>query len=99
MIVSQQTYNTSDPTVDSQIVSLKAAGADVLLIFSVPKFAAQAIRKAYDIDWHPQEFVVQRRLLDCGSDQARRLRGAPRASSRRPTRRTRPIRNGATIRR
>src|ERR1700744_463230 len=40
MIVSQQTYNTSDPTVDSQIVSLKAAGADALLIFSVPKFAA-----------------------------------------------------------
>jgi branched-chain amino acid transport system substrate-binding protein len=57
MIVSSQTYNTSDPTVDSQVVSLKAAGADVFLIFSVPKFAAQAIRKAYDIDWHPQEFV------------------------------------------
>jgi branched-chain amino acid transport system substrate-binding protein len=57
MIVSAQTYNTSDPTVDSQIVSLKVAGADVFLIFSVPKFAAQAIRKAYDIDWHPQEFV------------------------------------------
>src|ERR1700743_2916932 len=57
MIVSEQTYNTSDPTVDSQVVSLKASGADVLMIFSVPKFAAQAIRKAYDIDWHPQEFV------------------------------------------
>src|SRR6516225_5059806 len=57
MIVASQTYNTSDPTVDSQVVSLKAAGADVFLIFSVPKFAAQAIRKAYDIDWHPQEFV------------------------------------------
>jgi branched-chain amino acid transport system substrate-binding protein len=57
MIVSSQTYNTSDPTVDSQVVSLKAAGADVFLIASVPKFAAQAIRKAYDIDWHPQEFV------------------------------------------
>jgi ABC-type branched-subunit amino acid transport system substrate-binding protein len=57
MIVSSQTYNTSDPTVDSQIVSLKASGADVLLIAAVPKFAAQAIRKAYDIDWHPQEFV------------------------------------------
>jgi branched-chain amino acid transport system substrate-binding protein len=56
-IVSEQTYNTSDPTVDSQVVSLKAAGADTFLIFSVPKFAAQAIRKAYDIDWHPQEFV------------------------------------------
>jgi branched-chain amino acid transport system substrate-binding protein len=57
MIVSYQTYNTSDPTVDSQVVSLKTAGADVFVIFSVPKFAAQAIRKAYDIDWHPQEFV------------------------------------------
>src|SRR6202048_1410619 len=57
MIVSQQTYNTSDPTVDSQVVSLKASGADMFVIFSVPKFAAQAIRKAYDIDWHPQEFV------------------------------------------
>src|ERR1700727_4099151 len=58
MIVSQQTYNTSDPTVDSQVVTLKASAADAFLIFSVPKFAAQAIRKAYDIDWHPQEFVV-----------------------------------------
>jgi branched-chain amino acid transport system substrate-binding protein len=57
MIVSYQTYNTSDPTVDSQVVTLKTAGADVFVIFSVPKFAAQAIRKAYDIDWHPQEFV------------------------------------------
>lgn len=57
MIVSQQSYNTSDPTVDSQIVSLKASGANVLFIASVPKFAAQAIRKAYDIDWHPQEFL------------------------------------------
>jgi branched-chain amino acid transport system substrate-binding protein len=57
MIVSAQTYNTSDPTVDSQVVSLKTAGADVFLIFAVPKFAAQAIRKAHDIDWHPQEFV------------------------------------------
>jgi branched-chain amino acid transport system substrate-binding protein len=57
MIVSSQTYNTTDPTVDSQVVSLKASGADMFVIFSVPKFAAQAIRKAYDIDWHPQEFV------------------------------------------
>src|ERR1700749_375928 len=57
MIVSEQTYNTSDPTVDSQVVTLKASGADAFLIFSVPKFAAQAIRKAYDIDWRPQEFV------------------------------------------
>ena len=58
MIVSALTYNTSDPTIDSQIVSLKASGADVLLIAAVPKFAAQAIRKAFDIDWHPLKFVV-----------------------------------------
>ncbi len=58
MIVATQTYNTSDPTIDSQIVSLKASGADVLLIAAVPRFAAQAIRKAYDIDWHPLKFVV-----------------------------------------
>src|SRR5580704_4108568 len=55
--IPSQTYNTSDPTVDSQVVSSKASGADFFVIFSVPKFAAQAIRKAYDIDWHPQEFV------------------------------------------
>jgi len=58
MIVSALTYNTSDPTIDSQIVSLKASGADVLLIAAVPKFAAQAIRKAYDVDWHPLKFVA-----------------------------------------
>jgi branched-chain amino acid transport system substrate-binding protein len=58
MIVSTQTYNTTDPTVDSQVVSLKTSGADVFFIVTIPKFSAQAIRKAYDIDWHPQEFVV-----------------------------------------
>src|SRR3979490_2547152 len=58
MIVSSQTYNTSDPTIDSQVVTLKSSGADVFFIVTVPKFSAQAIRKAYDIDWHPQEFVV-----------------------------------------
>ena len=58
MIVSSLAYNTSDPTVDSQVVSLKASGADVLLMATIPKFSAQAIRKAYDIDWHPLEIVV-----------------------------------------
>jgi branched-chain amino acid transport system substrate-binding protein len=58
MIVSSLNYNTSDPTIDSQVVSLKASGADVFFIVTVPKFSAQAVRKAYDIDWHPQEFVV-----------------------------------------
>ena len=58
MIVASLTYNTSDPTIDSQIVSLKASGANALLIAAVPKFTAQAIRKAHDIDWHPLKFVV-----------------------------------------
>jgi len=58
MIVSSLTYNVTDPTVDSQIVSLKTSGADVFLIVTTPKFSAQAIRKAFDIDWHPQKFVV-----------------------------------------
>ena len=58
MIVSSMTYNVTDPTVDSQIVSLKTAGADVFLIITTPKFSAQAIRKAFDIDWHPEKFVV-----------------------------------------
>ena len=48
MIVSEQAYEFTDPTVDSQIVSLKASGADVFFNFGSPKFAAQAIRKAYD---------------------------------------------------
>jgi branched-chain amino acid transport system substrate-binding protein len=58
MIVSSMTYNATDPTVDSQIVSLKTSGADVFLIITTPKFSAQAIRKAFDIDWHPEKFVV-----------------------------------------
>src|SRR6202051_120604 len=58
MIVSTQAYNTTDPTIDSQVVSLKTSGADVFFIVTIPKLSAQAMRKAYDIDWHPQEFVV-----------------------------------------
>lgn len=46
-------YEVSDPTVDSQIITLKSAGVDVLLTAATPKFAAQAIRKIHDIDWHP----------------------------------------------
>ncbi|MBV9152308.1 MAG: ABC transporter substrate-binding protein [Alphaproteobacteria bacterium] len=57
MIVAEASYESTDPTVDSQIVSLKAAGADVLLDVALPKFAAQAIRKSYDIDWHPLHIV------------------------------------------
>jgi branched-chain amino acid transport system substrate-binding protein len=57
MIVATQSYETSDPTVDSQIVALQASGADALLIAAIPKFAAQAIRKVYDIGWKPTQFL------------------------------------------
>ncbi len=57
MIVATASYEVTDPTVDSQIVSLQASGADTFFNFSTPKFAAQAIRKAYDIGWRPLEFV------------------------------------------
>src|SRR5947199_3538893 len=48
MIVSKVSYEVSDPTVDSQIVQLQASGADTFFNITTPKFAAQAIRKAYD---------------------------------------------------
>jgi branched-chain amino acid transport system substrate-binding protein len=53
MIVSELPYETSDPTVDSQIINLKAAGADVFFNVTTPKFAAQAIKKAHEIGWKP----------------------------------------------
>jgi branched-chain amino acid transport system substrate-binding protein len=53
MIVKELSYETSDPTVDSQIVALKASGADVFFNITTPKFAAQAIRKAHEIGWKP----------------------------------------------
>lgn len=50
-------YETSDPTVDSQILNLKAAGVDVLMIGGTPKFAAQAIRKTAEIGWKPLQIL------------------------------------------
>jgi branched-chain amino acid transport system substrate-binding protein len=58
MIVAVQTYEVSDPTVDSQIVNLQSSGADVLFDNSTPKFAAMAIRKVYDIGWRPTHFLM-----------------------------------------
>jgi branched-chain amino acid transport system substrate-binding protein len=58
MIVEEATYEVTDPTVDSQIVSLQASGANVFFNVATPKFSAQAIRHAYDIGWHPLQFVV-----------------------------------------
>ena len=57
MIVAEATYEVSDPTVDSQIVTLQGSGADVFYDVSGAKFAAQAIRKVYDIGWKPVHFL------------------------------------------
>ena len=57
MIVKEVSYEVSDPTVDSQIVQLQASGADVFVNITTPKFAAQAIRKVYDIGWKPVHYL------------------------------------------
>jgi len=53
MIVAELSYEVTDPSVDSQIVSLQASGANTFFNVTTPKFAAQAIRKVYDIGWKP----------------------------------------------
>lgn len=57
MIVAEATYEVSDPTVDSQIVKLKSAGADTLVMLGSARSVAQAIRKTYDLDWKPSQYV------------------------------------------
>jgi branched-chain amino acid transport system substrate-binding protein len=58
MVVKEISYEVSDPTVDTQIVSLQGAGIDALVTAATPKFAAQTIRKVYDIGWRPTHFLT-----------------------------------------
>jgi branched-chain amino acid transport system substrate-binding protein len=53
MIVAEDSYETTEPTIDSHIVTLKASGADVFFNVTTPKFAAQAIKKIAEVGWHP----------------------------------------------
>jgi len=53
LVVLEQTYEVTDPTVDSQIANLKNSGANVFFNVTIPKFAVQAIKKAHDIGWKP----------------------------------------------
>lgn len=57
MIVKQASYETTDATVNSQVIELKASGADVFFNTGAGKFAAQAIRIAHDLGWHPLQFL------------------------------------------
>lgn len=57
MIIAEVSYEPTDPTVDSQIVTLKGLGADTFVNFSTAKAAAQAIRKAHDMGWKPLHII------------------------------------------
>jgi branched-chain amino acid transport system substrate-binding protein len=57
MIVKTVSYEISDPTVDSQVVDLKQAGADTVINAATPKFSSMIIRKIADLDWHPLQFA------------------------------------------
>ena len=57
MIVLEEAYDTSEPAIDEHVVKLKASGADVFISITTPKFAAQGIKKAAEINWHPVQIV------------------------------------------
>jgi len=57
MIIKEASFEVSEPTVDSQVITLHGSGADMLVFAATPKAAAQAIRKAYDIGWSPVRYL------------------------------------------
>ena len=57
LIVSETTHESSDPTIDAQILKLKAAGVDLFVNFSTPKFAAMAIKKIGELGWKPNQIL------------------------------------------
>ena len=57
MIVREEAYDTSEPAIDERVVKLKAAGADIFISFTSQKFAAQGIKKAAEINWHPMHII------------------------------------------
>ncbi|WOB09780.1 ABC transporter substrate-binding protein [Piscinibacter gummiphilus] len=79
MVVKEATYEVSDPTVDSQILTLQASGADTFINITTPKFSAQAIRKAFDSGWKPLHIVnnvgasVGSVLVPAGLDKSKDL--------------------------
>jgi branched-chain amino acid transport system substrate-binding protein len=57
MIVAEESYETTEPTIDSHLLTLKSSGANVFFNVTIPKFAAQAIRKAAEVGWKPTHFL------------------------------------------
>jgi branched-chain amino acid transport system substrate-binding protein len=58
LIVIEASYETTSPTVDSQVVQIKGANPDIFVNIATPKFAAQAIKKAGELAWHPVQFLT-----------------------------------------
>jgi branched-chain amino acid transport system substrate-binding protein len=58
MIVAEDSYETSEPTIDDHVVKLKESGADVFVSITTPKFAAQAIKRRAEIDWKPLQIIA-----------------------------------------
>jgi branched-chain amino acid transport system substrate-binding protein len=58
VVVKVLSYETTDPTIDSQVLSLQASGADTFISATIPKFAAMTIRKVHDIGWTPMFFMT-----------------------------------------
>ena len=77
MIVAEVSYELSDPTVDSQMVTLKASGADLFYNITTPKFGAQSIKKAAELGWKPVQILdinatpVSQTLVPAGLDNAK----------------------------
>jgi ABC-type branched-subunit amino acid transport system substrate-binding protein len=75
-VVAETSYEVTDATIDSQVASLKGSGADVFVNVTTPKFAAQAIRRAYDIGWKPTQYLanvsasVRAVLMPAGLDKS-----------------------------
>lgn len=76
MIVGEQTTETTEPTVDSQVISLHSTGADVLVSFTIPRATSQVIRRSSDLDWKPQIYVgsvstsIQQAFAPAGLDRS-----------------------------
>jgi branched-chain amino acid transport system substrate-binding protein len=58
LVVAEASYELTDPTVDSQIITLAGSGANVFMNFTTPKFSAQALRKASELNWKPMQFIA-----------------------------------------
>jgi ABC-type branched-subunit amino acid transport system substrate-binding protein len=77
MIVAEASYELSDPTVDSQMVTLKSSGADLFYNITTPKFGAQAIKKAAELGWKPVQILdinatpVSQTLIPAGLENAK----------------------------